>query len=469
MNPPPSFQPLGFPMACLYALGAVVCFNLAYAFDGCAFLMVGFLACLFPLARLRTARRAYYVGLVIGLAVYTPHLLFFYGIFGYAAVALWYILPFWLGLFLVLGRACLFRFGPVAWACLAPFLWTGFEFTRGELGYLRFSWLSPGLAFSHSGALHYLSSYGVYGIGFLFLAASGVANLRGRPRGIGIALLAAAALWPALDPTPRAAPGRVLRVAGVQLECPVYQDIRSALDKTLEKLPDTDVFVLSEYTIMGPIPDMVKNWCRARRKYLVIGGEDPVPPKDYYNTAFVVDTNGEIVFRQAKCVPVQFMKDGLSARQQQLWDSPWGKIGLMTCYDASYTRVADELVRQGAQALINPTMDSEEWGAAQHQMHSRIPPMRAAEYGIPVFRVASSGISEFVDGRGRVASSAPFPGQGAMVAASFELPDRGRIPPDRWPARFSAAMVFGLGGWLALEAALQKIKSRRDRIKSSAP
>ena len=469
MNPPPTPKPLGLPMACLYALGAVVCFNLACALDSCAFLMVGFLACLFPLARLGTPRRAYYTGLVIGLAVYTPHLLFFYNIFGIAAVALWYILPFWLGLFLVLGRACYYRFGPVAWACLAPFLWTGFEFFRGELYYLRFSWLSPGMAFANSGALHYLSSYGVYGIGFLLMAVVGVANLRGRPLKIGLALLTAAALYPAFIPTPRAAAGKNLRVAGVQLESFSPLEIRLALDGAMEKFPDTDIFVLSEYSFLGPIPDPIKGWCRAHRKYLVVGGEEPVPPSDYYNTAFVVDTNGEIAFRQAKCAPVQFMKDGLPARQQQLWDSPWGKIGLATCYDTSYSRVTDKLVRQGAQALINPTMDSADWGAAQHLLHSRIPPMRAAEYRVPVFRVASSGVSEFVDGTGRVACSAPFPGQGAMLAAALELPDRGRMPPDRWLARFSVAVVVGLGGWLALEAARQRNKIGRDRIQSSRP
>jgi len=464
MNPPPPPKPLSVPMACLCALGAVIFFSLAYAFDACAFLIVGFLACLFPLAWLRTRRQAYYFGLAIGLGAYTPHLLFFYYTFGYGAVALWYILPFWLGLFLMLGRACLFRFGPVAWACLAPFLWTGIEFFRGELYYLRFSWLSPGLAFSNSSALHYLSGYGVYGIGFLFMAAAGVASLRGRLRGIGLAVLAAAALYPALIPTPRPAPRKILRAAGVQLEFPGAPSVRSALDGAIKKFPDADVFVLSEYTFQGPIPVPIKAWCRAHRKYLVAGGEDPVPPSDYYDTAFVVDPDGEIAFRQAKCVPVQLMRDGLPARQQQLWDSPWGKIGLVTCYDASYSRVTDVLIRQGAQALINPSMDIADWGAAQHLLHARIPPMCAAEYGIPVFRVSSSGVSLFVDGTGHVQSSAPFPGDGAMLAAALELPEHGRMPPDRWLARLSIVVVLGLSGCLVLEAARQQIRNRRVRV-----
>jgi hypothetical protein len=172
------------------------------------------------------------------------------------------------------------------------------------------------------------------------------------------------------------------------------------------------------------------NWCKEHRKWLVAGGEDPISLTNYYNSVFVVGPDGAIAFQQAKCVPVQFMKDGLPAREQHLWNSPWGKLGFGICYDASYTRVTDELMRQGAQALIFPTMDNTEWGKAEHELHGRIAPMRAAEYAVPVFRLCSSGISQFAGRDGRVLSSAPFPGQDAMCA-QMELPPRGRMPLDR--------------------------------------
>ena len=67
-------------------------------------------------------------------------------------------------------------------------------------------------------------------------------------------------------------------------------------------------------------------------------------------------------------MPIQFFKDGFPAREQKLWDSPWGKIGICICYDLSYTRVTDELVRLGANALIVPTMDIIDWGRNQHEV-----------------------------------------------------------------------------------------------------
>jgi apolipoprotein N-acyltransferase len=460
MNP---IEPLGLGRAFLFAAGAVTAFLLAYAFTGCGFLIIGFLACLYPLARLRTRRLAYYFGLGIGVLIYTPHLLFFWKTFGWGSVALWYVLPFWLGIFLMLGHGCLFRCGPVAWACLAPFLWTGLEFFRSELYYLRFSWLNPGFVFSNSGALPYLAAYGVYGIGFLFMAAVGISNLSGRAKQLGIAALLAALLYPAIIKPGDSSPRKSLQVTGVQLEFPDTASVISALNKAAAKFPDTSLFVLSEYTFTRSVPDSVRAWCRSHGKYLVIGAEDPAPHSDFYNMACVIDTNGDIVFRQAKCVPIQFMKDGVPASQQQLWDSPWGKIGIAICYDASYSRVTDELVRQGAQALIIPTMDIADWGAAQHLLHARIAPMRAAEYALPVFRVCSSGISQFIDTTGRVLSSAPFPGDGAMLSAEIPLPAHGRMPPDRWLARLCVGVVAAFIGWLAIAAMREKINHRAAR------
>ena len=189
------------------------------------------------------------------------------------------------------------------------------------------------------------------------------------------------------------------------------------------------------------MPDSLKNWCREHSRFLVVGGKDPVSTNNYYDTAFVVGANGEIVFRQVKRVPIQFFDDGLPAPEQKVWNSPWGKIGLCVCYDLSYTRVTDELVRQGAQMLIVPTMDVDDWGRHQHELHSRIAPLRAAEYGIPIFRVASSGISQAVNSYGQVVAHTAMPGQGEIFAANLRLPMCGARPLDRYLAPLCVALT----------------------------
>jgi apolipoprotein N-acyltransferase len=206
------------------------------------------------------------------------------------------------------------------------------------------------------------------------------------------------------------------------------------LDQALAKNTNAPIFVLSEYTLDSPVPYLLKNWCREHARYLVVGGKDFVTNNVFYDTAFVVGTNGDIIFKQAKSVPVQCFNDGLPAQKQEVWNSPWGKIGICICYDLSYTRVTDELVRQGAQLFIVPTMDVEDWGRHQHELHSRVAPVRAAEYGIPIFRVASSGISQAVSGGGNVVAQIPFGKNGEIFSAQLQLPIRGALPLDRYLA-----------------------------------
>jgi len=282
----------------------------------------------------------------------------------------------------------------------------------------------------------------MYGTGFLVMAIATVASCQ-RPlkrsplvvTGIALVCLGTLAVFLNLVASFRAnRPNPPVTITGIQLEFPNDYILAKSLDHALKKYPDTQIFVLSEYTLAGPVPDSLKNWCRQHGRFLVVGGKEEVTNEEYYNTAFVVGTNGEIVFRQAKSVPIQFFKDGLPAPEQSMWNSPWGKIGLCICYDLSYTRVTDELIRQGAQLLIVPTMDVAEWGRYQHELHSRVAPLRATEYGVPIFRLASSGISQAVGLNGQVIAHTSFPGGGEILNAKLSLTGRGALPWDRYLA-----------------------------------
>ena len=458
---------LNFRQGLGWAALAVASFHLAYAFGAGSFLIAVCLFGLVQLSRVRTSRQAMNLGWIIGPLLYGPHLCFFWTIFGPGAITLWLVLAFWVGLFLVLLRACRLRFGNIAAAGLAPFLWTGLEFFRSEIYILRFSWLSPGFAFSDSPQLPLLAPLGVYGIGFVLMAAASALSLASRKvAGIaGGALLVALAVWtnlPAPPPSPPSAPatGPQLRVAGVQFEFEGDLTLLDALNKLLKEHPDTDLFVLSEYSFDGPVPDRIKAWCKANRRHLLAGGKDYFATNKFFNTAYVIGPDGSVVFQQAKAMPIQFFKDGQPAREQKVWDSPWGKLGVCICYDLSYARVVDELVRQGAQALLVPTMDVAEWGEYEHRLHSRVAPMRAAEYGLPIFRLASSGISQAVDARGRVTAAAPFPGEGSVLAAAVSLAHKGSRPLDRFLAPLAMWVSGVLAAWFAMDPLRRKFLKR---------
>jgi apolipoprotein N-acyltransferase len=459
-------SPLSWLKAVLLVLGAAACFHTAYtpANSGpLALLIVGYVVCLVQLARLRTTRRSFYIGFLTGLICFGPQLGFFWRIFGPAAIALWAVLALWIALFVALTHAALVRLGAKRAVWLIPFLWTGLEYFRSELYYLKFSWLNAGYAFAGIRIFPF-SLLGVYGVGFYVavIASLFLVSLEIHFRRKVIIITFLPLLIVALFGRGLAIEKRYgLQLAGIQMEFPTDDQILRALDNAASTFSNLDLIVLSEYTLDGPPSQELKDWCRTNGKFLIVGGKDPAPGNNFYNTAFVIGTNGEVVFKQAKSVPIQFFKDGLPAPEQKLWDSPWGKIGICICYDLSYTRVTDELVRQGAQMLIVPTMDVVEWGRHQHELHARIAPVRAAEYGIPIFRLASSGISQGVDRSGNVRTSAPFPGEGEMIFFSANLNRQGLLPLDRYLAPFAVIVTGAFIVWLLVTSRKPRIKGQQ--------
>jgi apolipoprotein N-acyltransferase len=443
----PSAKPPGWGKSFLWLVLAVACFHAAYTsikFPAAGLLIFGYAYFLLRLTDQPSVRRAFYFGLTTGFLCYAPQLFFFWRIFSAAAIALWLVLAFWIGLFTAIICGCIRRWGKAKTMWLVPIVWTGLEYFRSELYYLKFSWLNVGYAFQDY-LITPFASYGMYGAGFLVFATVTIFFCRSHIKRVVVDWFVvlmivvvfgayATQLFAGLGfsdarPVPRPS------IVGIQMEFPSPSVLPRALNKALGKNPDAQIFVLSEYTLDGPVPDSLKNWCREHERFLVVGGKDPAGTNDYYNTAFVVGTNGEIVFHQAKSVPIQFFKDGLPAPKQEVWNSPWGKIGICICYDLSYTRVTDRLVEQGAQLLIVPTMDLEDWGRHQHELHSRVAPVRAAEYGIPIFRLASSGISQAVSWTGDVSAQTSFPGSVEILSAQLgRLPLRGSLPLDRWLA-----------------------------------
>ncbi|MBL9139048.1 MAG: hypothetical protein JNK85_24485 [Verrucomicrobiales bacterium] len=415
---------------------------------------------LFPLlllsaTRLRTVRQSFYLGLGLGLAIVAPQLRFFWSIFGAAAIVLWLVVAIWYAAFAATGQALHRRLAGVWTVPLIPALWMGFEFFRSELYYLRFAWITPGHALAQAGISPVYHWLGMYGVGaFLFIGPSlfWFSRHGGRWLGLAVTLIGAAALGVTetrpLAPASAASPHRIVQVAGAQIESMPEHHLVAVLDQLLARYPATQLCVLPEYTLDGAPGGDLMSWCRAHRQYLVVGGRELLENGRFRNTAWVIDASGDIVFRQAKSVPIQFFNDGEAASNQAVWSSPWGALGIAICYDLSYTRVMDRLVRQGAEALLIPTMDSLSWGAHQHALHARIAPIRAAEYGIPICRSASSGVSQVVDREGSITSSAPFCEEVAFFAGSLQVDGPGRLPIDRWLAPAATVITAGLIGWL---------------------
>lgn len=461
----------------LLAVLAVAAFHAGFLYPALAWLVLVWLGCLFALRRTSCGRWAFYTGLGIGLGIYGPQLYFFWNIFGPAAVVLWLVLAFWLALFLLLLHG-VDRYWGAGWAvALAPVLWLATEFFRSELYYLRFAWLTAGSVLPTLVSGPFLPWLGVYGLGAVLMGlatlgaraceTAGSSGTCCRPAAIAAAL-GVLALFAFVWLAPRLAilkPGSGPELGGVQLESSRLAEVTEALNNAQLQWPEAAVWVLSEYSFDGPVPAEVLAWCREQQRWLVAGGKVPLDDGRFFNTAFVVSTNGEVVFKQAKSVPIQFFNDGVPAPEQRVWDSPWGRIGICICYDLSYTRVVDRLIRQGSRALIVPAMDTVVWGEHQHRLNARMTPVRAAEYRVPIFRVASSGISQLVDQQGRVKVQLPFPGQGEIIQGRLVGPhlNLARIPLDRYLAPTAVLAT----GFVMLALGWQQRRAHRPRSPDS--
>ena len=163
MNPQnPSTETLGWKKSLLWLALAVACFHAAYTsikYPAAGLLIFGYAFALVRLTDQPSVRRAFYFGLATGFLCYAPQLYFFWNIFGPGAIVLWLVLAFWIGLFSAIVCGSIRRWGKAKAAWLIPIVWTGIEYFRSELYYLKFSWLNVGYALpsemSGSGIYHF--------------------------------------------------------------------------------------------------------------------------------------------------------------------------------------------------------------------------------------------------------------------------------------------------------------------------
>jgi len=242
-----------------WAAMTIAAFHLAYAGPRFNWLIVLYLFGLAQIARVRSGRMAFYLGLGVGFGIAAPQLLCFWTIFKAPALVLWLIIAFWTALFVFLANAAMNAFGAVKGGLLMPVLWTGLEYFRSELYYLKFSWLNVGYALADSPALPIDHWVGMYGAGFLGMAVvvwiSMLAFRRAALLTLRLGLVVVLALFfhaYLFLGQPEATSGKSLRVAGVQLEFPAAFEAVNALDRVLKAEPKTDILVLSEYTFDGP-------------------------------------------------------------------------------------------------------------------------------------------------------------------------------------------------------------------------
>jgi apolipoprotein N-acyltransferase len=83
-----------------------------------------------------------------------------------------------------------------------------------------------------------------------------------------------------------------------------------------------------------------------------------------------------------------------------LFETPHGDVVFLICYEAIRHRYVRGGVRAGADLLVNITYDAWFGDTSNPTQHLMLSAIQSAQYGIPLVRGATTGISAYVDARG---------------------------------------------------------------------
>jgi predicted amidohydrolase len=125
--------------------------------------------------------------------------------------------------------------------------------------------------------------------------------------------------------------------------------------------------------VPGPTTERLGKLARERHSYVVAGLYEREGPA-VYNTAVLIDREGRFAGKYRKVyLPREEYEAGLTpGNEYPVFDTDFGRIGLMICYDVFYTDPAKALAAQGAEMILLPIWGGDETLAKARAIENRI-------------------------------------------------------------------------------------------------
>jgi apolipoprotein N-acyltransferase len=360
----------------------------------------------------------------------------------------------WLTPIVALWAASLFtvrRLTRLPLAILLPVTWVALEVLLNYTSDLAFPWLPLGLSTAHTPVLAQIADItGVRGISFWIAACNGLiadawlfrrskraVALRAGAAALLAVLVAVYGVWRMKTTELH----DVAPIAVVQPNIPQedkWQEenrgrivgILAGLTREHMASSDAQLVIWPEVALPGYMVDHPE-WADTLRS-LGEAGAAPVlfgvldaeihadGSYDYFNAAMLTDNRGRLggyqPYRKEYLVPViervPFLNpDWFSAwryfggfghgENPQPFQLPFGRVGVLICYESVFPQLSREYRRKGADLIVNITNDA--WfgrsvAPYQHESHLTL---RAIENRLGIVRSANTGFSEYVDPLGR--------------------------------------------------------------------
>ncbi len=168
---------------------------------------------------------------------------------------------------------------------------------------------------------------------------------------------------------------RNFAIAGIQMwvsaVVPNVEMMKLKLDITMNLYPWIQMVVFSELCAYGPltyqaqeVPGIFEAEMQAMAKkygiWLLPGSIFERSGNEIFNTASVINPNGEVVARYRKMFPFYPYEVGVTAGTEYcVFDVPdVGRFGVSICYDMWFPETTRTLAVMGAEVILHPTMTS---------------------------------------------------------------------------------------------------------------
>ncbi|MDB6078180.1 MAG: lnt [Akkermansiaceae bacterium] len=358
---------------------------------------------LFIALQKKSARAGFRLGVLHGLLLYAGTLNWFFQVFGAPSLVLILMLALFPGVFASCAAALSrLAISPALTALATAVVWTGCEYYRCEWFMLRFPWITPGVGLPPNLLTPVV---GVYGISFLVaLAAALVAGDGRRFKAAGGLLLALLLMLNIFRPGV-VKPVNPIRVGAIQTEA---QDLDTNLKLSASIPGQVDAIVWPEYALADDVRnhpealEKIRNMMTEKGAQLLVLANPVIRPDGKSENTALSIGRSEIFGTHVKNRPVHMMNDGVPGKIASVIPTPFGRIATPICFDNDYESVDRQAVRDGAEFLLVPSMDSMEWSQRQHLQHAVFVLHRAAENGRWIVVSSTSGKTQIVDPHGNV-------------------------------------------------------------------
>jgi len=337
-------------------------------------------------------------------------------------------------------------------AASLPVIWVSLEYLRAYL-FTGFPWASLGYTQYRTLPLIQIADItGVYGLSFLvvltnvvlFRMARGISG-RGNVRyplvtsAILVALLAVC-LGYGFVTLNRPDNGRLIKVALAQGNIPqdikwnpAFQEETVAIYERLSRSGQgagSDLVVWPESSLpfffeREPVYSArVSSLARELNSAMIVGSpalEKGIMKDRLLNSAFLVGADGTTLGRADKVHLVPFgeyvplasflpfvhkMVEGIgdfsAGANLTPLAAPFGRLGVLVCFEGIFPEISREYVRQGATLLVNITNDAWFGRSSAPYQHLSMTVFRAVENRVPLVRSANTGITAIIDSRGHI-------------------------------------------------------------------